>query len=299
MNLQYRFTTNAENKFYNVKRFKKERVITLKSIKDKFILTTVFLISFAISIFIFSCSDSTSPSVEQGQLKLTMVDAPAGFDQINIVVTRVEVHKSGADENSGWVVINDNLNTYDLLTLRNGASVVIGDNLLDAGHYTQIRLMIGAGSNIVVDGIVFSLNVPSGEQSGVKLNRAFEIQPGLVYELMLDFDAEHSIVYTASEQYKLKPVIRVVPVVISGTISCKINPVIALASVYAISGKDTVNAMADIITGSVKLMAVVEGTYDVKVFSGNYVYNDTTVANVLVVAKQNTDLGTITLSHKF
>lgn len=68
-----------------------------------------------------------------GQIMITMVDTPAGFDQVNIAVTRVEVHKVGADASSGWVVINNNAATYDLLTLRNGASVVLGNSSLDAG----------------------------------------------------------------------------------------------------------------------------------------------------------------------
>lgn len=270
----------------------------MKNTKINLIQLALFLSSFSIALYIFGCSDSTSPESGQGQIKLTMVDAPAGFDQVNIVVTRVEVHKSGSDENSGWVVINDKLETYDLIQLRNGASAVLGNNSLDAGQYTQIRLMLGSGSNIVVNGIVFSLNVSSGTQTGIKLNQEFDIQPGLLYELMLDFDAEHSIVYTSSEQYKLKPVIRVVPVAISGTISGKITPVITQATVYAVSGADTVRTAAEITTGIFKLMALLHGTYNLKILSGNVVYNDTTIANVTVVAKQNTDLGTINLQLK-
>jgi hypothetical protein len=36
----------------------------------------------------------------------------------------------------------------------------------------------------------------------------------------------------------------------------------------------------------------------VKVSSGNIAYNDTTISNVSVTPAHNTDLGTITLSHK-
>lgn len=272
----------------------------MKNIKGKFIRLTFIVSFFAVSAFImFSCSDSTSPETGQGQLKITLVDAPAGYDEVTIVVTRVEVHKSSADSNSGWFVMNNNTATYDLLTLRNGASVVLGNSLLDAGSYSQLRLIIGAGSNVVVDGVVYPLEIPSGEQAGVKLNHAFDIQEGLVYELTLDFDAERSIVLTGNGKYKLKPVIRVVPMVISGTISGKILPLDALASVYAISGNDTIsNAMPEILNGSFMLMALTQGTYDVEVSSGNAAYNDTTIANVVVTAKQNTDLGTINLSLK-
>jgi hypothetical protein len=227
-----------------------------------------------------------------------MVDAPAGYDEVNIVVTRVEVHKASSDSNSGWFVINNNTATYDLLRLRNGASVILGDNSLDAGSYTQIRLIIGIGSNIVVNGVVYPLEIPSGEQSGVKLNHAFVIQDGLLYELLLDFDAERSIVVTGNGQYKLKPVIRVTPVVISGTISGKINPITAAGLVYAITGTDTAITIAEPITGSFMLMALGQQTYRVEVFSANPAYNDTTITNVIVVAQQNTNLGTINLSSR-
>ncbi|MCX6173706.1 MAG: DUF4382 domain-containing protein [Ignavibacteriales bacterium] len=268
----------------------------MKHKKENLIRLVVTLSFFAIVIFIFGCS--TSPENVQGQIRITMVDAPASFDHINIVVTRVEVHKANADSSSGWVVINNVTTTYDLLTLRNGASAILGNTLLDAGHYTQIRLILGTGSNIVVNGTVFSLDVSSGAQTGIKLNHEFDIQQGLVYELTLDFNAEHSIVLTGNGQYKLNPVIRVAPMVISGTISGTINPVITKASVYAISGTDTVSTVADITTGTFKLMAVIQGTYTVKVVSGNALYNDKTIANVIVVAKQNTDLGTINLVLK-
>jgi hypothetical protein len=270
----------------------------VRHIKENLILLASFLSLSATAIFILGCSDSTSPETGQGQIKITMVDAPAGYNQVNIVVTRVEVHKGGADSNSGWFVINNNTATYDLLTLRNGANVVIGNGSLDAGNYTQIRLIIGAGSNVVVDGVSYPLEIPSGEQTGLKLNHTFDIQNGLIYELMLDFDAERSIVLTGNGQYKLKPIIRLVPVVISGTISGRINPVNVIASVYAISGTDTASTLADLTTGSFKLMALMHATYNVKVFPGNAAYNDTTIAGVIVVAKQNTDLGTINLSIK-
>jgi hypothetical protein len=271
----------------------------MRTLKEKIIHVAIILSFLTAGFFIFSCTDSTSPETSgQGQLKLTMVDSPAGYDEVNIVVTRVEVHRSGSDSSSGWFVINNNTATYDLLLLRNGASVVLGNHSLDAGHYTQIRLIIGTGSNVVVDGVTYPLEIPSGEQTGVKLNHAFVIEEGLLYELLLDFDAERSIVVTGNGQYKLKPVIRVTPVVISGSISGKINPVSAAGFVYAISGTDTSLTIAEPITGSFMLMALLQQTYRVEVFSADPAYNDTTITNVIVVAQHNTNLGTINLSIK-
>lgn len=267
-------------------------------IKDNLFRLAFIIITIVSSLTIVSCSDSTSPETGQGQLKITMVDAPAVYEEVNIIVTRVEVHKADAGQNSGWFVINNNAATYDLLTLRNGASVILGDNSLDAGHYSQIRLIIGTGSNVVVNGITYPLEIPSGEQTGVKLNHQFEIQSGIIYELLLDFDADRSIVLTGNGQYKLKPVIRLIPTEISGTITGKISPLSAAGYVYAISGTDTAGTIAEPVTGSFTLMALLQQTYRIEIFSANAVYNDTTVNNVSVIAKQNNDLGTITLSLK-
>ena len=272
----------------------------MRNTRDRLIRLIAILGFLTTSIFISSCSNSTtSPATtSQGQMKVTMVDSPAGYDQINIVVTRVEVLKSGADSTSGWIVINNIQATYNLLTLRNGASVILGNIALDIGHYTQIRLILGAGSNIVVNGVAYSLDIASGAQTGIKLNHEFDIQADVVYELMLDFNAEHSIVLTGNGQYKLKPVIRVVPVVISGTISGIITPLNNEALVYVVSETDTISTIEELITGEFKLMAVIQGTYNVRIFSGDLAYNDTTIANVTVVATHNTDLGAINLSHK-
>lgn len=267
-------------------------------IKRKPLQLAVFFSFSILALFVFRCSDSTSPETGQGQLKITMVDSPAEYDEVNIVVTRVEVHRANNDSTNGWFVINNNTATYDLLRLRNGASVILGNNYLDAGSYSQIRLIIGTGSNIVVDGVTYPLEIPSGEQTGVKLNHAFEIQSGVIYELILDFDAEHSIMLTGNGQYKLKPVIRLVPAIISGTISGKINPISAASYVYAISGTDTSATIAESILGSFKLMALTQRTYRVEISSANPAYNDTTITNVAVVAQQNIDLGTINLSLK-
>ncbi len=270
----------------------------MKLTYEKRIQFAVLLIFITAGLFIFGCSESTSPEPGRGQLKLTMIDFPAGYDEVNIVVTRVEVHRSGADSSNGWFVINNSPATYDLLLLRNGASVVLGNHSLEAGHYTQIRLIIGTGSNIVVDGVTYPLEIPSGQITGIKLNHSFDIEDGIVYELLLDFDAGRSIVEAGNGIYKLKPVIRVTPVAISGSISGKINPVSSAGFVYAISGTDTSLTIAEPITGSFLLMALLQQTYRVEVFSTDPAFNDTTVTNVNVVAKQNTDMGTINLSIK-
>ena len=246
-------------------------------------------------LFYTGCSNdnSTGPAPNKnGELKLTMVDSPANYDAVNIVVTRVEVHM--ANDTSGWVVVNPVPHTYDLLQLVNGASVVLGDTSLVPGHYTQIRLIIGDSSNVVVNGVPFPLIIPSGFQTGIKLNHEFDITAGNLYELLLDFNADRSIHLNGTGQYILDPVIRVEPVVTSGSISGQVLPVEADAEISTPVGTDTVSTVPNS-EGFFSLMTLPAGTYNVNIIPNNLAYKDTTISNVQVTAGHDTNIGVITL----
>jgi len=241
------------------------------------------------------CSDSPNSSNKLGELKIRLADSPADYQQVNIVVTRVDVHLAGADSSGGWTTINNTPATYDLLVLRNGANAVLGNAQLAPGQYTQIRLLIGDGSTVIVDGVAYPLNIPSGMQTGIKLNHGFIIEGGKLYELMLDFDADKSIHETGSHQYMMQPVIRVEAMATSGSISGFIAPIATRAFISAVIGTDTVGTAADTITGEFRLMALPAGLYALDIVPRNTLYADTTITGVQVVARQNNDLGTITL----
>jgi hypothetical protein len=235
-----------------------------------------------------------SPDEDFGQIKISMVDSPAEYDAVAIFITGIEAHQAGADSNGGWISIGAN-GMYDLLTLRNGLSAVIADKNLPAGHYTQIRLLLGEGNNVVVDGQQFPLEIPSGMQSGIKLNHQFTIEPNRLYDLMLDFDAERSVIVTGSGGYQLKPVIRLQAVESAGSISGFVLPVESASTVSTIVGLDTVSAFADSASGYFKLMAIPGGSYPVIVTPALSAYRDSTIEAVTVVSGQNTDLGEIVL----
>jgi len=257
----------------------------------------VFLALVSITIWT-SCSDQSTnvePVDQNGRLKMYLVDSPSTLDSVIICVTRVEVHKSGSDSTSGWFVINDSTRYFDLLLLTNGASAVLGDTSLAPGQYTQIRLIIGEGSYVIDQGVKHDLEIPSGSQTGLKLIHQFTIESGKLYELLLDFNVDKSIIITGNGKYKLKPTIRVVPIVISGSISGQVLPLDAQPTIWTIYGTDTITTYSDL-QGFFKLMALNQGIYDVNIIPADtMMYRDTVVTNVQVIANQNTDIGTIIL----
>lgn len=232
-----------------------------------------------------------------GTLRVRLIDAPAAYQAVNIYVDSVRVHFESGDTVSGWYTISRTPAVYDLLAYAHGRDTIIAEAAIPAGYYSQLRLYIGSGSNIVKDGLTEPLEIPSGSQSGLKLNIQANIVSGVKYELTLDFDAGRSIVVTGNGRYKLKPVIKVVSTAISGSLSGVVWPDTTNPTVWAIAGTDTSTTATDT-TGYFKFPYLVPGLYLLKIVPADTTFLEAIVPNILVTAAQNTDVGTITLKKK-
>jgi len=247
----------------------------------------------------FGCSkNSTSPGV--GTVNLRLIDAPGDFQEVNLAVAEVSAHFEGAgaqgesDSTGGWQVLRAEPLNVDLLTLRNGVFTTLAVAQVPAGHYSQIRLKLASGSNVVVDGATHPLTVPSGMQSGYKLVGGFDVPAGGIIDLTLDFDAARSIVLTGSGTYILKPTARVIPTVSAGAIAGHVSPDSVSTTVYAIQAADTVGS-ALTSAGAFTVGALPAGTYSLA-FHPATAYRDTTLANVAVSAGATTSVGTVQLT---
>lgn len=264
---------------------------------------SLFVLSLAILPGWYGCtsSNSTDPqSNPTGTIHVLMTDDPAAYDQVNIVVDSVRIHVNNADINSGWYTLNRTSTTYSLLNLVNGVNAMIGTAKLPAGHYTQLRLHIGSGSNVVIDDQTKSLNVPGGSQSELKLNVDATIHSDDVYTLTLDFDAGRSIVVSGpptNRSYSLKPLIRVVTGLTTGTIAGTVSPAASQPSLWAYGTADTLSTGADA-AGAFKFVGVSAGTYSLRVTAKeSSVYRDTTLNTINVISGGTTTLS-ITLGQR-
>ena len=250
------------------------------------------------------CSTDSPVSTTQGTVRILMTDAPGDYEAVNLVVTQVAIHRGLTDSlgcdsipnaTDGWEILSDETRTYDLLQLRNGVFTTIAEGLVPAGHYTQIRLMIGEGSNVVVDGTAYPLYVPSGMESGFKLVSGFDVPVGGLVELALDFDAARSVHEAGSGRYTIIPTVRVLPTYDVGGLSGTIVPDSTAAWIYAIAGTDTIASTMPETDGSFAIMLLTPGAYDVAI-RPSAGYRDTVLAGVTVTAQQVTALGEIVLT---
>jgi hypothetical protein len=192
-------------------------------------------------------ADALDWSAAPANLQMLLTDAPGDFQAVPVTIDRVEVYMAqpiateagmggagGAQEDGGteadggsggatgnveveaendgssdfgWIVVADKPATYDLLELQQGLTAGLGGAAIPAGHYTQLRLIVSSAA-VMVDGEMHELKIPSGEQTGLKLNAEFDLASGADYVMTLDFDAQQSV-KKVGPNYLLTPVISV------------------------------------------------------------------------------------------
>ncbi|MDG5767555.1 DUF4382 domain-containing protein [Balneolales bacterium ANBcel1] len=268
------------------------RTFSVFSMYAAFSLVLIFAVA--------SCDDSsTGTSAGKGTLEVLMHDNPGNYQELWIDVQRVEVNNQ-MDEGTGWIVISEPQEQFNLLELVNGAQVLLGEAELDEGTYRQIRLILGDNNTLVVDDETYPLKTPSQQQTGLKLYVDAEIREGMTYSLHLDFDVARSVVKRGRGQhenpYLLKPVIRAYSQSETGIISGTVTPAESDPWVYAIAGEDTVSiTRSEENTGEFRLLGLLAGTYTVTIEPVAQDFEATEISDVEVTAGEVKELGTIEL----
>lgn len=249
----------------------------------KILLIASFIV---FGIILNSCnSDSTSGTYAYN---VRMTDAPGPYEEVNIDLQAVEV--TGNDGQK--VLLNTTVGIYNLLDLSNGVSTLIATSELSDAKVSQIRLILGSESTVVVGGVSYPLSTPSAEQSGLKLQVQQTLLADIQNEILLDFDANASIVKTGNGTYKLKPVVRTVVTAITGNIKGSITPIGTLAVVAATSADAVEYSSSVNELGQFQISGLLPGTYTFTV-TPLLPLLPVSQLNVVVVAGANTTLDVI------
>ncbi|HLO96387.1 MAG TPA: DUF4382 domain-containing protein, partial [Burkholderiaceae bacterium] len=146
-----------------------------------------------------------------------------------------------------------------------------------------------ANSVVPTGGSEVALTTPSAIQSGLKLNVDITVTANQLADFVLDFDACKSIVSAGnSGQYLLKPVVSVIPRLVSGvrgTVDASIAAGTTLVSLE--QGGTVVKSTTPDSTGMYLLQPVAPGTYDLVVSASGRataVVTDVSVASGVVTS---------------
>jgi hypothetical protein len=137
--------------------------------------------------------------------------------------------------------------TIDLLQQTGGASALLLDSVdIPAGKVNWVRLVLAdEAGEIVLSTGAFPLTVPSGSQTGLKLNQGFEVPADGAVHVFIDFDVRKSIVEVHSKVppgYKLKPTLRLVEdfgAIVGEVDATLMAPECLGGSIYIFSGAGT------------------------------------------------------------
>jgi hypothetical protein len=242
----------------------------------------------AIIVLLSSCSDKINNNNEPGRLVVKVTDAPFPIDMIDsaaVIITKVEIRRACDDESDSippFLVIFEDIVTLNLVDLRNG----IVDELLDieipSGKYDLVRLYVDKASLKIKDGDSYSVKVPSGKQTGIKIfiEPAMNVEGGLTSELLLDFDLSRSFVMRGNlhrpadfNGFIFKPVIRAVNATTAGRIAGMVTDTakIKIKNPTVWVKQDTVvaTAVGDTL-GHYAIIGLPAGTYSIYATKENY-----------------------------
>ncbi|RDV17161.1 DUF4382 domain-containing protein [Pontibacter diazotrophicus] len=242
----------------------------------------------------FSACDSENTG--EATMEVRMTDSPGDYEEVNVDVQSVQVHKEADGDESGWITLDEiNPGIYNLLDFANGKDTLLASSTLPASRISQIRLILGQNNSLKLkDGTVTPLVTPSGQQSGVKLQINADLESDVTYVLLLDFDAAKSIVPRGNGQYNLKPVVRTITNAVAGGIRGSVAPAEYMPGIYVISAaNDTIGGFANE-NGDFLVKGVPAGIYTVKFYTEGDAHNRT-LENVSVTQNQIKDVGTVEL----
>ncbi len=215
------------------------------------------LVGLAAAGVLAACSDS-SQTAGTGVLVVRLADAPGETVQSATVWISQVYLVGGSDSTGARIVVSDTAAKYDLMTLQNGATALLGSVTIPVGDYEQLRLVVDSAQVTLAPPVTFSdgsatrsLKTPSGQQSGIKVDFGgpLHVAAGQTV-LVVDFDVSRNFVFTgppgAPNGAIFTPVLHATATNIAASIAGTVAPDTAKAHLFAIAGTDTVaSAFAD------------------------------------------------------
>lgn len=256
------------------------------------------LIFFLGTSLLFSCvkPDETPKAL----VNVFLVDAPAEWDSVVVELVGVELDfvPNGREGQIEKIFLPYELadKQIDLSQLVGGAALPVGRQELVLGRITGATLRLGTSNFLYQGDKEYPLALPGGE-TDFSSTISIELNSGLSYDIIVDFDLEKSIKAATGSPptFQFNPSLHIYSNVGRGQIQGTIAPASLSPAIYAISDGDSISTHVN--SSNTYLFRLSPGTYSLYIDPKNSKYADT-VLNVKVLEGEKTTLDRITLPLK-
>ncbi len=254
-----------------------------------------FAIALCATLVVFiSCTDGDDSLSNMGRLIVQITDAPFPHDLVaeaNVTIFKIDARQkehememdseTDEEENSPFIILMEEEVQINLLELTNGLTERLVNTDVPVGTYDLIRIYVKGVNIVLTDGTTFDLNVPSGEQTGIKIfiKPGLVVEGGLTADLLLDFDVGKSFVpkgnrndFTGITGFNFKPVIKACNKSTAGTLTGVVATIQEEVAVglegaqIAVFAADTLNTTTFTDeAGAYMVLGLDAGSYDVEV----------------------------------
>ena len=222
--------------------------------------------------------------VEWGTIEVRVTDAPPKYTVTQIIVEisedeeegGVQVHRADGEGGGVWETIDilEDQNPFVLYPDLLGLEQVLAVGDVDAGKYTQIRMTVemvevtysedGDGEAKTVEA-----TIPSGE---LKFVRPFDVVAGGTTTLIIDFDADKSVVFAGADKVIFKPVVKlsIEHEELLGTIAGKVTDSSTSLAIEGATVTDGTRSAITGVNGDYTIADVPEATYTVTASAAGY-----------------------------
>lgn len=233
-----------------------------------------------------------------GTLNVILTDAPFPTELVaeaNVTIVKLEARANSDSSGSPYVLLSEEVNTYNLLDLQNGVTASLASLEIPVGSYDLIRLYVSEGEVVMNEGTRYTLTVPSGAQTGIKLfiDPPIDVTGGLTSDLLLDFDVASSFIAQGNQNitgFLFKPTIRAVNASTVGSLAGGVTDTSAVAivgaQVWVVQDTVVTSAFSDS-TGFYTILGLAAGNYTANATLSGY---DTVSVSVDIGAGSQTSI---------
>lgn len=250
-------------------------------------------------LIILSCKEfDDSP---KALVNILLIDAPDQWDSVMVEIQGVELEFVPNGRNGEvqriFLPYEPADKLIDISQLVGGTSLPVGRNEMLLGVITGVTLKLGPENALFLEENRYELELPGGK-TDYFLPISVDLEEGISYDLILDFDLEKSIQVTNQDPLTLdfNPVISAYSGIGRGDLTGSTSPADLRPVIFASKEGKSISTHTN--SSSNFLFRLDPGTYDVLIDPKDSRYNADTIRGVIIEAGKATALDRITLTRK-